>query len=79
MIEIWRMSPIAAAVTLRGLGFSSDEANRLVALKLRCERGDLDDPTDTQKQLLFARWLVQTGRLSEGTLDCRDDRETRGA
>jgi hypothetical protein len=66
MIEIWRMGPIAAAVALRGLGFSPDEANRLVALKLRRERGELDDPTDIQKQLCFVRWLVQNGRLSAG-------------
>jgi hypothetical protein len=66
MIEIWRMGPIAAAVTLRGLGFTPREANRLVELKLRCERGDLDDPTDTQKRLLFVRWLVESGQLNEG-------------
>lgn len=51
MIEIWRIGPIAAAVSLRGLGFPPPKANRL--LRLRCERGDLDDPTDTQKRLLF--------------------------
>lgn len=66
MIEIWRMGPMAAAVTLRGLGFSSQEASRLVELKQRRERGDFDDPTDAQKRLRFVRWLVQNARLSEG-------------
>jgi hypothetical protein len=79
MIEIWRMGPIAAAVTLRGLGFSPDEANRLVALKLRREHGGFDDPTDTQQRLLFARWLVQNGRLSEGEPDCASGGELRAA
>jgi hypothetical protein len=79
MIEIWRMGPIAAAVVLRGLDFSPDEANRLVALKLRCEHGDLDDPTDTQKRLLFARWLVQIGRLSEWEPVCPSGGELRAA
>ena len=79
MIEIWRMGPLAAAVALRGLDFSPDEANRLVALKLRCERGDLDDPTDAQKRLLFARWLFQNGRLSEGEPVCPSGGEPRVA
>jgi hypothetical protein len=79
MIEIWRMVPIAAAVTLRGLGFSSQEANCLVALKPRCERGELDDLTDTQARLRFARWLVQTGRLNEGEPVCRDSGQRRAS
>lgn len=79
MIEIWRMGPIAAAVALRGMGFSPTEANRLVALKLRRERGGFDDPTDTQKRLLFARWLVQNGRLSEGEPVCARSGELRTA
>ena len=66
MIEIWRIGPLAAGVALRGLGFSAQEANRLVELKLRCVRGDFDDPTDAQKRLRFVRWLVQNARLSEG-------------
>jgi hypothetical protein len=66
MIEIWRMGPIAAAVALRGLGFSAQEANHLVELKQRRERGELDDLTDAQKRLRFVRWLVQNARLSEG-------------
>ena len=66
MIAIWRMGPIAAAAALRGLGFSVQEASRLVELKQRRERGDFDDPTDTQKRLRFVRWLVQNARLSEG-------------
>jgi hypothetical protein len=79
MIAIWRMGPIAAAAALRGLGFSSQEANRLVELKLRCERGDLDDPTDAQKRLRFVRWLVQNGRLSEGEPVCWADGQRRAA
>jgi hypothetical protein len=79
MVEIWRMGPIAAAVTLRGLGFSTQEAYRLVDLKLRYERGELDDLTETQKQLHFVRWLVQNGRLSEGEPTCWDDGERHAA
>ena len=79
MIEIWRMGPIAAAVALRGLGFSSREANRLVDLRLRRERGELDDPTDVQKQLCFVRWLVQNGRLSDGEPVSWGDSQRRAA
>ena len=39
MIYTWTMGPIAAAVALGNLGFSWQEANRLVQLKLRCEHG----------------------------------------
>jgi hypothetical protein len=70
MSEIWRLDPIAAAVALRGLGFSAQEGYRLVKLKRQCEHGDPDDPTDTQKRLLFVRWLAQQGSLSEGAPVC---------
>lgn len=79
MSEMWRMGPIAAAVALRGLGFSSQEANCLVDLKRRCERGDLDDRTGMQQRLGFVRWLIQTGRLSEGEPMCRDSGQRRAA
>jgi hypothetical protein len=50
-----------------------------VDLKLRYERGELDDLTETQKQVHFVRWLVQNGRLSEGEPTCWDDGERHAA
>lgn len=79
MFEIWRLGPIAASVALRGLGFSALEANRLVELRQRRERRELDEPTDGQKRLRFVRWLVQNGRLCESELVSRDDGQRRPA
>lgn len=57
------IGPTAAALGLRRLGFSRTEAERLVALKLRSERGDFREVTDAQKRLHFVRWLAEHGRL----------------
>ena len=67
MTEFWTMGPTAAALGLRAQGFSPREAERLVRLKLRCERGEFRELTDQQKRLLFARWLVEHGWLDEGS------------
>jgi hypothetical protein len=63
----------AASVTgaldrLLALGFSAQEAQRLLALKRRWPLGDRGDPGRPgldEKRLGFARWLVQHGRLSD--------------
>ncbi|MDA8217877.1 MAG: hypothetical protein M0Z94_09710 [Dehalococcoidales bacterium] len=55
MTQFWTMGPTAAALSLRALGFSPREAERLVRLKLRCERGDFCELTGEQKRVLFAR------------------------
>ena len=63
------VGPTALALGLRRLGFTPREAERLVALKLRYVRGGFREVTDAQKRLLFVRWLVDNGQLSEGTDD----------
>lgn len=65
MTDLWRTGPTGAALGLRALGFSSQQAERLVALKLRYQRGAFRELTDAQKRLLFARWLVAHGRLND--------------
>src|SRR5581483_7155626 len=65
MTDFWTTGPTAAALGLRVLGFSPREAERLVRLKLRYERGGFRELTITHKRLLFARWLVDHGRLSD--------------
>lgn len=65
MAEFWTIGPMAAAFSLRVAGFSPRESERLVALKLRYERGDFRELTDAQKRLRFARWLVEHGRVSD--------------
>jgi hypothetical protein len=66
MIDFWTFGPTAAARGLRALGFSPGEAERLVALKLRCERGEFSELSQEQKRLRFVRWLVRHGRLGDG-------------
>jgi hypothetical protein len=66
MTDLWTIGPTAAVRALRACGFSLRQAERLVALKLRYERGVFREVTVSQKRLLFARWLVEHGRLDEG-------------
>ncbi len=69
MLDFWSLGPTAAVVGLRRLGYSAREAERLVALKLRYDRGAFREFTDAQKRLLFARWLVEHGRLRSSARD----------
>ncbi len=62
MIDVWTLGPTAAAFGLRARGFSPQEAERLVALKLRHERGEFRELTD-RDWLRFLRWLVEHGRF----------------
>lgn len=66
MRDIWTIGPTAAAHALRACGFSPGQADCLVALKLRYDRGLFRELTTTEKRLLFIRWLVERGRLNEG-------------
>jgi hypothetical protein len=49
---------------LLALGFSSEEAERLIRVKRQRERRPPDGLSE--KRLLFARWLVASRRLNEG-------------
>jgi hypothetical protein len=67
--EIRRLAPPDATFALVALGFEPMQAARLVALRLRLAPDARDAPapaTAAQKRLLFARLLVEHGRLSDG-------------
>ncbi len=66
MPDVWTFGPTAAAQALRASGFSPRQAERLVALKIRYQRGAFRELTTAQKRLLFVRWLVQHNHLSDG-------------
>jgi hypothetical protein len=66
MRDLWTTGPTAAARSLRACGFSPRQADCLVALKLRYNRGSFRELTTSQKRLLFVKWLVEHGRLHEG-------------
>ncbi len=68
MTDFWTVGPTRATVSLRALGFTPREAERLLALKLRYEHGDFREVTQEQKRLRFARWLVEHGRLTDWPL-----------
>ena len=73
------LSATAAMLGLQAQGFSPREAARLVRLKLRWARGQIREFTAEQKRLLFIRWLVQQGRLTEGEDTLAFDSETHAA
>jgi len=77
LADFWTLGPTAAAVSLRAMGFGPREADCLVALKLRYLRGDFPKPTLEEKRLHFARWLVQTGRLTDAVPDPRADQQSQ--
>jgi hypothetical protein len=66
MPDVWTIGPTAAARALRACGFSPRQAERLVALKLRYDRGAFKETSALYQRLLFARWLVDHGYLDEG-------------
>jgi hypothetical protein len=68
MTDFWTVGPTRAMIGLRALGFTPREAERIVALKMRHERGGFRELTQERKRLLFARWLVKHGRLTEWPL-----------
>jgi hypothetical protein len=55
---------LVAAYALLLCRFSPREAERLVALKMRAERGEFRELTDADR-LACARWLVAHRRLTE--------------
>ena len=65
MRDFWTIGLSGAALLLRTSGFSWQESDRLLQLKLRFERGDFAEKTDEQKRLEFAKWLVQHGRYTD--------------
>jgi hypothetical protein len=65
VIDIWTIGPTAAAVYLRRQGFTPQQAVRLVDLRLRHDRGELNELTYEACRRRFYRWLVQHGRLTD--------------
>lgn len=43
--------------------FTAEEASRLQELRERIEQGRMGELTQDYKRLMFARWLVQHGKL----------------
>jgi hypothetical protein len=64
-IDSRAVGPAEAARRLRLCGFTPREAERLVALKARRERGEVDELTDEARRALFVRWLVEHGRFTD--------------
>jgi len=65
MSDFWTFGLSGAALYLRANGFSWRETDRLLRLKVRCERGELQEVTDEQKRIEFAQWLVAHDRLTD--------------
>ncbi len=65
MPDVWIFGPTAGAQVLRACGFSLRQAECLVALKIRYQRGAFRELTPADKRLLFTRWLVEHNRLSD--------------
>lgn len=54
---------------LRDAGCTAQEIIRLCKLRDSYQGGELDQPPIvSQNRLLFARWLIQRGKLDEGRL-----------
>jgi hypothetical protein len=75
MRDVWAIGPTAAACHLRLRGFAPREAERLVALKIRYDRGELREITPEDRQR-FARYLVRHGWCNDDA-PARPDRADR--
>jgi hypothetical protein len=64
MPDVWAIGPTAAACHLRRRGFAPREAERLVALKIRYDRGEFHEITPRDR-LTFGRYLVRAGWFDE--------------
>jgi hypothetical protein len=75
MPDVWAISPTAATCHLRRRGFAPREAERLVALKIRHDRGEFREITPHDRRR-FARYLVRTGWFDDHrpTRQRHDDR-----
>ncbi len=79
MTDFWTVGPTRAVIGLRALGFTPQEAERLVALKLRHERAGFRELTQERKRRLFARRLVAHGRLSDWPMARREASQRKSA
>lgn len=75
--HVWRLGTAASRLALTHRGFNARETERLIALKIRYERGDLRFVRDEDKRLGFARWLVMHGYLTDQLV--RRETEARAA
>ena len=73
MRDFWSIGLTGATLYLRHNGFSWQESDRLLQLRLRHERGVFQEVTDEQKRAEFARWLVQHGYLTDALDGHRPD------
>lgn len=75
--HVWRLGTAASRLALTHRGFNARETERLIALKIRYERGDLRLVSDEEKRLRFARWLVMHSYLTDRLV--RRETEERAA
>jgi hypothetical protein len=61
----WSQPDLEGGAWLRGQGFTAAQAERLVRLKDRITRGELNEAATDIQHLRLARLLVQQGRLSD--------------
>src|SRR5262245_14512248 len=72
MRDVWAIGPTAAACRLRLRGFAPREAERLVALTIRYDHGELREITPEDRRS-FARYLVRHGWFTEDAPPRRED------
>jgi hypothetical protein len=61
-----QMNHEEAVAMLHRSGFSTQEINRLCRLRRAyANRGEMDQAALDIRHLLFARWLVETGKLTD--------------
>ena len=65
MSDFWMFGLSRAVLELRAAGFSWAEADRLLRLRIRYERGQFRELTTENKRVHFVRWLVDHGRLTD--------------
>jgi len=61
----WTSADLEDGALLCAKGFSVEQAERMILMRRRVERGDINEVAVDVNHLEFMRWLVQRGRVSD--------------
>ena len=61
----WTPTDLEDGAFLCSKGFSVEQAERMVLLRRRMERGEINEVAVDVNHLEFVRWLVQRGKVSD--------------
>jgi hypothetical protein len=65
MATTWTPEDLEDGAQLCSKGFSADQAERMILMRRRIDRGEINEVAVDVNRLAFMRWLVEHGRVSD--------------